>query len=421
MNKFRNYARLLALMLIGLFIFSCNEDDLTNDLSENQVSETKVSLDLAKRVALNFTKDEAFIGKPNKEDLKIALRSAKNSKLLPFPGFEEREIEEVIELNGSSENIKLFVINFTPNGYVIVPSTTKEVPILAFSENTKFDENNISPSLNEWINLRLESIEKLENNEIESAPNVEEQWVCAAPPIDEEEIVSGGSTHLQVGPLLQTRWGQGVGYNNLAPHMGCGYSNGRAPTGCVATAMAQVMKYWEYPNNYNWSIMPDKIYSSTPSSSSVTEVAKLMRDIGDDVNMNYACSGSGAYSRDARNAFVYDYGYSSYTSYINYNEQTIRQQLDYDKPVILEGFNQAYTAGHAWVCDGYKLIKYTTIHNPGTYYEYETYTISNLYFHMNMGWNDSFNPNSNWFYHGVEASNFYDYSYRNKMIINIHP
>jgi hypothetical protein len=61
MNKFRNYARLLALMLIGLFIFSCSDEDLINDLSENQVSETNVSLDLAKRVALNFTKDDAFI------------------------------------------------------------------------------------------------------------------------------------------------------------------------------------------------------------------------------------------------------------------------------------------------------------------------------------------------------------------------
>ena len=51
MNKFRNYARLLAVILFGLFIFSCNEDDLTNDLSESQISDTKVSLDLAKRAA----------------------------------------------------------------------------------------------------------------------------------------------------------------------------------------------------------------------------------------------------------------------------------------------------------------------------------------------------------------------------------
>lgn len=58
--------RLLAVMLIGLFIFSCSRNDLTNDLSKNRVRETDVSLDLAKRVALNFTKDDAFIENPTK-------------------------------------------------------------------------------------------------------------------------------------------------------------------------------------------------------------------------------------------------------------------------------------------------------------------------------------------------------------------
>jgi streptopain len=423
MNKFRNYARLLAVMLLGLFIFSCNEDDLTNDLSESQISETKVSLDLAKRAALNFTKDEAFIGKPDKEDLKIALRSTKNSKSLPFPGFEERKIEEVIELNGSSGHTSLYVVKFLPNGYIILPSTKKEVPILAFSNNGVFNQNDISQGIQDWIENRSEVVEFLEtDNDIEVSEDIQEQWDCVAPPIDDEETVSGGSVHEQTGPLLQTRWGQENGYNNLAPQMGCSRpTNGRAYTGCVATAMAQVMRYHKYPNNYNWSIMPNKIYSSTPSNSSVMEVAKLLRDVGQSVNMQYSCEGSGAYTSNAKNALVNTFGYSSYASYVNFNTNTIVQQLGmWNQPVILRGQDSS-AGGHAWVCDGYKRIKYTTIHNPGTYYEYETYTFSNFYLHMNWGWNDSFNTDSNWFFHGTPDVGWANFSTGYKMIINIHP
>lgn len=222
MNKFRNYARLLAVILFGLFIFSCNEDDLTNDLSESQISDTKVSLDLAKRAALNLTKDEAFIGKPDKEDLKIALRSTKTSKSLQFPGFEKQEIEEVIELNGSSEHTSLYVIKFLPNGYIIVSSTKKEVPILAFSNNGVFNKNNIPPGIQDWIENRSEIVEFLEDdNDIVVSEDIQEQWDCVAPPIDDEETISGGSVHEQTGPLLQTRWGQGHGYNELVRFNNC--------------------------------------------------------------------------------------------------------------------------------------------------------------------------------------------------------
>ncbi len=175
MNKFRNYARLLAVMLIGLFIFSCNKDDLTNDLSENQVSETKVSLDLAKKVALNFTKDEAFIGKPDKKEFKVALRSTKKTKSFPFPGFEERAVDNVIELNGNSGQTSLYVIKFLPNGYIIVPSTKKEVPILAFSNNGTFDENDIPQGIQDWIKDRSQIVEFIEtDNDIEISEDIQE-------------------------------------------------------------------------------------------------------------------------------------------------------------------------------------------------------------------------------------------------------
>lgn len=401
MNKIRNYARFLAIILIGFFIFSCSEGDLTCDLSKNQVSETTVSFDLAKKVALNFTIDEAFIGKPDKEELNVVLGSTKNTKSLPFPGFEERKIDDVLELKGNSGQTSLYVVKFSPNGYIIVPSTKKEVPILAFSNNGTFNENDIPQGIQDWIEDRSEIVEYLETDmDIEASEDIQEQWDCLAPLPDDEEIVSGGSViYGQTGPLLQTRWGQGHGYNELVRFNNC--ANGITPTGCVATAMAQVMRYHQYPNSYNWSIMPNQIAWNATLNNSTYEVAELMEDAGQSVNMQYSCGSSGANTSDARNALVNTFGYSNDASYVDFNLNTIVQQLEmWNQPIILRGEDPS-VGGHAWVCDGSRRIKYTTIHNPETYYEYKTYTFSDYYLHMNWGWNDSFNADNNWFFHGT--------------------
>jgi len=417
MKKQKIIPRLLAIMLIGLFIFSCSKDELTNDPLYNKITETNVSLNLAKKVALNFTKDEAFIGKPNKVNLKISLRSSKNVKSIPFPGFEEREVDTVLELKGNSGKTSLFVIKFSPNGYIIVPSTKKEVPILAFSNNGFFNEYNISNGIQDWINDRVSIVTMLEEDEeTQVSEDVEEQWDCFAPPVDQEEIVSGGTIYEQVGPLLETRWGQGRGYNEYVKYNNC--TAGNAPTGCVATAMAQIIKYHEYPNSYNWSIMLDQIKWNTPINSSTNEIAKLMEDVGNAVDMNWECTESGAYTSKARNALVNTFGYSSYASYTNFNKNVVVQQLGiYNQPVLLRGQDPS-VGGHAWVCDGYKRIKYTSIHNPETYYEYETYTFSQIYLHMNWGWNGNSN---NWYYHGTPQVAGANFSTGYKMIINIHP
>jgi hypothetical protein len=105
--------------------------------------------------------------------------------------------------------------------------------------------------------------------------------------------------------------------------------DGRAPTGCVATAMAQVMKYHEFPNNYNWDNMPD-LWGTM-------ETARLMRDVGDAVNMDWGCDGSGADTKDeVASSFRNDFGYSS-ASYSGFNRDIVKQQLRWNRPVILRG------------------------------------------------------------------------------------
>ena len=224
-------------------------------------------------------------------------------------------------------------------------------------------------------------------------------------------IASIEATSEVLTPLVNTTWDQGCGYNDLLTTTTCnsGGCGGRAWTGCVATSMAQLMKYWGdrtgKPNGYNWGAMN--------LSGSTNETAKLMRDAGTNVDMQYGCSGSGAYlyhssklnARDAlRNHFGFTEGFykagtscSYYTDYFN----DVINSLENGRPVILEGYASAnYTFGyltslsdgHAWICDGYK-----SVYNPQSYYNYQTdrWVGSTTYFvHMNWGWGGS---NDGWF------------------------
>ena len=133
------------------------------------------------------------------------------------------------------------------------------------------------------------------------------------------------NTYEFLGPLMTTTWGQRKPYNDSVRFEGCPTA-GTAPTGCVATAMAQVMKFHEFPANYNWANMPD--------NTGTTETATLMRDIGEAVDMQYSCGGSGAYMNDAASAFSNDFGYQN-ANYSGFNRDEVIQQIRWNRPVLL--------------------------------------------------------------------------------------
>ncbi len=214
----------------------------------------------------------------------------------------------------------------------------------------------------------------------------------------------------QVLPLLTTTWGQGVGYNNYAPYMGCSNpTNGRPPAGCVATSIAQVMKYHQSPSNYVWSSMPDSTGSSPTSL--------LMHNIGSSVNMNYGCDGSGAFSNKIPSAFKDDFGYQS-ASYSNFNFYTLKQDLNAQRPAILSASRDEVCIlvwcialkGHAWVVDGY-------IENEIWDYACES---GNVYvsLHMNWGWGGA---HDGWYSYSNWNPGSYSYDYGKKMVHNIKP
>lgn len=148
---------------------------------------------------------------------------------------------------------------------------------------------------------------------------------------------------------VPVRWGQGAPYNNKVPYV-CG--NSKAPAGCVAVAIAQIMAYWKYPSSYNWSIL-----TSSPTISAYSledeqrrsEVSKLIADIGSKVHMQYGCNGSGSNIVYANEA-LQNYGYNtSYYSDFSYDQLT--NYIVKNGPTYIRGIDSQTGEGHAWVAD----------------------------------------------------------------------
>ena len=273
-------------------------------------------------------------------------------------------------------------------GFVLVSADDISMPIWAYSFEGNYSElnqpENVARTIEEF-NLQLEH---LRNNKIEATNHIKSQWSKYL------KAVKTKGTQQTVGPLLTTIWAQGCYYNNNTPVDSAG-SCYHVVTGCVATAMAQVMNYYNYPNvgsgshsynsnygmltanfgaaNYDWSLMSDTL-SSLSSPANVNAVANLMSDCGIAVDMNYSAGGSGAYSQNAANAFAHYFNYDNGLQLLhraNYTDsiwaQMVKQELDSLHPLYYDGSG---TGGHAFVCDGYQ---------------------ADQYFHFNWGWSGSYN------------------------------
>lgn len=288
-----------------------------------------------------------------------------------------------------------------------------------------------------WLAESSDMISEIRVLDKEQTQSVAKAWkpcqiqktIKAIEPDDGCDGNEGGceDQYTTVGPLLSTLWGQWGAYNDNAPFMverqfggitieipfdECPPSEDccQAPTGCVATAMAQIMNFHEFPNNYNWDNMPDLWGTS--------ETARLMRDIGDAVNMDWGCNGSAADTKDeVASSLRNDFGYSS-ASYADFNREIVKQQLIWNRPVILKGGRKSgwwifvtYKDGHAWVCDGYKSIFHCEI---GTGY---------LYLHMNWGWGDTHYGRSlnGWYAYNNWNPGNHTFNYKKGMVYNIKP
>lgn len=348
-------------------------------------------------------------------------------------------------------NPSYYIFNFVGGGYVIIAADKRVEPILAYGDDGYFPHSGTLPGgLVNWLETNHTNMQLLRKNTKLKIPAAEVKlWAELL------AIKTGGGkavdnldngphppcqptyTSTTVGPFLTTNWGQWYPYNYLCPVSQTSYSpDGFKPTGCVATAMAQVMYYWKAPVQYNYNIMPLTANGYGASDPGNHEVSLLMTGAGASVGMSYDEQESSADDAKCAAAFKSWFSYAS-ASHGNYDYQTVTNNLDQREPVLLGAYADAVTVlgvntgfyknGHSWVCDGYNRLATMTCptYNPYTG-DVVTPAVGStyLYLHMNWGWDNSNNVNGYFAYNQwivTSGNSTYNFQYSQTMTYNIHP
>ena len=293
----------------------------------------------------------------------------------------------------NSDRAAFYVVKLGEKGFVIISADDVANPILGYSYTNSWPtsisakgDTLLPPQVLSYLNDMALQIETA----IEKYPNLEssEEWNNVGQKAVRKTPARKSADALpdSVGPLLTTTWGQGQYYNALCPEDANG-EDGHVPTGCVATAMAQIINYWgqkeeiktrgihsydsQYGNlrvnydstSYDFANMPDALTAeSTPEQ--INAVAKLMYECGVAVNMQYSAWESGSLNQDARAALINFYYFNPDLSVA---ERACFLSKDWDKllqsniannqPIYYSGQDFS-NGGHAFVCDGYNATGY---------------------------------------------------------------
>ena len=327
-------------------------------------------------------------------DLEKALQTAKThvqtqSQLKSSPGEDIRLAyvstgRSALKSANNENAIYYYVFNIgNDNGFVIIAGDDVAKPVLGYSNDGKYDNNKLPPNFSYWMNCLREEISYAIENGITPDEETNADWKAYS----EENVTL--KANAAVAPLISTKWGQDEPYNQLCPN----YKTGkRSVTGCVATAMAQLMKFYKYPatgkgsseayttdqykikipavdlsTGYDWKNMTDT-YTSSSTSVESAAVAKLMYHCGVTVQMDY-CDGSGASVYASARAFTGYFNYDkslqvkpreyiteSNKRYLYYSDaewsSMIKNEIDAGRPVLYTGMDSD-DEGHAFICDGY--------------------------------------------------------------------
>ena len=382
------HQRLYFYLTIPLFIFfilSCQDhEEIKIDQYQGQ---NLISSETAEMVALKFDSQGSDKGGKHK---------GVNKKI--------KEKKKFHSMNG---NESFYVFNFEEGGYCIVSADNRMYPILAYSKNNYFntDADNFPPNLELWIKSVYKSVDKLVNTNAQRHRISEKLWESYTNDLLYKEPVGGGCEEYDIlkGPLLTTVWHQSCTFNDLLPILSCAPC-GFALTGCVPTAMAQIMKYHGHPTSYNWSNMPDAIGTS--------DTQTLMKDIFDDVIDTYNCSATSVYTSSLSNvvsSFENDYNYDSSVTLSNYDRYDVVDEIIGNRPVFMTGSGSL--GGHAWVIDGYRQTMICV----------DGYGFGYLKFHMNWGWKTTVINYNGWFNYNDFSPGIYTFNNDNKMIVGIKP
>jgi hypothetical protein len=234
-------------------------------------------------------------------------------------------------------------------GFIIISAYDQIEPVIGYSNNSIWIQNDIPPQLSSILHTSGNKIIEKIKSKYKGSIEVENDWAKYR----SNKFVPTKSINTSVSPLLTTTWDQRQFYNCLCPLDNAGY-NGRVPAGCVATAMGQVMKKWNYPSTgnssfsytdpanvapydctdpsygtlsasfgsttYNWANMPNSISSDNIS------IGTLLYHSGISVSTNYSFCGSGADNVPVPGAFIDYFKYFLNAQLVSYDGSYTSQQ-----------------------------------------------------------------------------------------------
>lgn len=269
-------------------------------------------------------------------------------------------------------------------GYVILSADDRLPSILGYSETGNLSATDLPDGLQWWLDMMADEARKV----LELIDEDESEGVYTPP-----------SLGPAVEPILTSTWGQTEPYNLYTPV----FDDKQSPTGCVATALTQIMNHYKWPlapqgsityndgnkpaNTYSitfdgmsfdWNLITDT-YDEQSSDESKDAVSTLMKAVGYGVQMNYGKSSSGATDAHALEGMTKYFGYSSDARHLrresfNRNDwdKLLYHFISAGNPIYYTGRDAVWvgSGGHAFVCDGYD---------------------GNGYFHFNWGWNGKYN------------------------------
>lgn len=303
-------------------------------------------------------------------------RALKKGNLISSPAKSMSSVKDMtVDLAYTSkneENTLFYVFNYSDGGFAIIGGDERAKVILGYCDNGMFNVDSIPDGLKYMLSCYSEQIASA----IENSTPIE--------PTQEGDIASSRSS---IETLVTTKWNQRVPFNRAIPILdGFPESDSyRFVTGCGATAVAQILKYYKYPTKgigsrsytytytaygkdltfsadfantaYDWDNMIDS-YSGSYTTAQEQAVSVLMYHAGVALHMAYGWSASSSYTDAVLPGLITYFGYSQNASYANRSsnsdtewENLVYNELQAGHPLFYTG--QSNKAGHAFVCDGY--------------------------------------------------------------------
>ena len=409
---------------------------------------------------------QAWAGRVNQEDASLVANHFMNAASATSGVKKAVSPKRMVLKKAAAAEEALYYVyeNADGEGWVIVAANDAVTPILAYSETGRFVTDNMPINARQWMGKYTKFIQKIEADGVEPSEEARAQWSRL------RKGVNSTKATVVVGPLIKTAWDQDEPYNLYAPGTGtAGEGSDKAYTGCVATAMAQVMNYWQWPvqgngshtyqpemdlydddgnytetiviyegeltvnfgeTTYDWANMKKK-HSTSDTKAQKEAIGTLMYHCGVSVDMQF-----GGYEYDGSGALTINWGsttdpcaQNAFPTYFRYKKDGL---TSYYRDGYSQGGKQYYkkwsdadwTAMVKAELDKNHPIMYDGSGSGGHSFICDGYNDQD-YFHFNWGWSGS---NDGYFLlsklkpgSGGAGGGSYDFSNTQGVIIGIVP